>query len=82
MDHMAAGSPTKAELQETLDQVGESIADMLDPSLTRKQLVEKVKDLDELVNGVDVEDEDEDADGDAQDSDDDESDDDEEDEEE
>jgi hypothetical protein len=51
--------PTKAELQETLDQVGETIADMLDPSLTRKQLVDQLKDLDELVNGIGEDDDDE-----------------------
>lgn len=68
-----ANGPTKAELQETLESVGSSILDMLDPALTREELVSKVKELDELVNGSD---EDELFDNDDDDSDEDEDEDD------
>lgn len=62
---MAAAGPTKAELQETLDQVASIVEDMLDPTLTRKEVVEKAQELDSLINGDDSDDEDEDSDEDA-----------------
>lgn len=64
-----ASTPTKVELQQTLNDVGGRVIDMLDPSLTRRQIVEGLKELDEMLNGVDDED-DEEADDDSDDSDD------------
>jgi hypothetical protein len=67
---MAKG-PTRAELADTLDQVGDMITDALDPALTREEVVEKLQEIDEMLNGDDVDDtDDSDADDDADDSDD------------
>jgi hypothetical protein len=60
-------TPTKKELQQLLDEVGERISDMLNPVLTREELVSQVQELDALVNGTD-----EDEEGDEEESDEDE----------
>jgi hypothetical protein len=39
------------EFQELLDDIGERVSEMLDPALSREQLVEQIQELDELVNG-------------------------------
>lgn len=64
---MAAKAPTKQELQDLIDEVGTRVTDMLNPALTREQIVEQLQEMDELVNGSDddedeEEDEDEDED--------------------
>lgn len=41
------------EFQELLDDIGERVSEMLDPALSREQLVEQIQELDELVNGSD-----------------------------
>ena len=51
---------TKAELVEVLDQAGEKVADLLNPILTREQLVEGLQELDEMINGEEEEEEEED----------------------
>ena len=55
---------TKAELQETVNEVADKISEMLDPALDRKEIVEKLQELDEMLNGSD---DDDDADDDADD---------------
>jgi hypothetical protein len=54
---MATTTPTKAELQQTLDEIGEKVTEMLNPALTREQVIELAQELDELVNGSDEDDE-------------------------
>jgi hypothetical protein len=51
-----ANTTTKKELQDTLDEVGSRISDMLDPALSREQLVEQLQELDEMLNGSDDDD--------------------------
>ena len=53
-----ANTPTKRQLQKLIDEVGEKISDLLDPVLTREELVAQVQELDALVNGTGEEDED------------------------
>lgn len=59
---MSANTPTKADLLETLDAVGEKVTEMLNPALTREEVIEIAQQLDELVNGADDDDDDEDDD--------------------
>jgi hypothetical protein len=47
------------ELQGLLDDVGERVSDLLNPALSREQLVELVQELDDLVNGTEEEDDEE-----------------------
>ena len=56
-----ASTGTKKELQDSLDEVGNQIMEMLDPSLTRKEIVERLQELDSFVNGDDEEDEEDDS---------------------
>ena len=51
---------TKAELVETLNQAGEKVAELLNPILTREQLVEGLQELDEMINGEEEEEDEED----------------------
>jgi hypothetical protein len=60
---MAKG-PTRAELADTLDQVGDMITDALDPALTREEVVEKLQEIDDMLNGDDVDDADDSDNGD------------------
>lgn len=52
--------PTKQELMELLDQVGDKVGDLLDPILSREQIVEGLQELDEMINGEEEESEEED----------------------
>ena len=52
-----ATSATKKEMQNLIDQIGEKVADMLNPVFTREELVEQMQELDELVNGSEDDDE-------------------------
>lgn len=65
-----ASTVTKKELEDTLDQAGEIITSMLDPALTRVDLVSYAQDLDALVNGTEYEEEDDDEDSGEEDDDD------------
>lgn len=68
---MASNSgPTKAELQETLDDLGERVSALLDPALSREDVVKGVQEMDEILNGSedDEDDEDEDEDEDEDDA--------------
>ena len=51
---------TKSELQDQLDEIDDLIQDALDPSLTREQVISKVQDIDDILNGSDDDEEDED----------------------
>ena len=55
---MANRSVTKQQLQNTLDEVGEQVGDMLDPALSREQIVERLQELDEMLNGSSEEEDD------------------------
>jgi hypothetical protein len=59
---MAQNGVTKGDLQDTLDQVGDMIVNALDPSLTREDVIQKLQEMDDLVNGdddeIDVDDDD------------------------
>jgi hypothetical protein len=46
---MASGT-TKADLQDLMDQVGNMVTDALDPALTREDVVQKLQEIDALVN--------------------------------
>lgn len=48
--------PSKTELEDTLDQVGDMITDALDPALTREEVVEKLQEIDDMLNGDDEDD--------------------------
>ena len=52
---------TKSDLQDALDQIGDMAADALDPALTREDVIQKLKEIDDIVNGDGDEDEDDDA---------------------
>ena len=68
--------PTKDELQETIDDIGDIVTDALDPALTREEVVQKLQDIDDLLNGDDDDSDDvENGDDDDDDDDDDDSDD-------
>lgn len=47
---------TKKELELQLDDVGDSVARMLDPQLTREQVVGQLADLNDTLNGEEEED--------------------------
>jgi hypothetical protein len=51
---------TKAELQEAVNEAADKITELLDPELTREEIVRKAKELDELLNGGDDSDDDDD----------------------
>ena len=57
---MALNGPSKKELENLLNDVGDKLQEMLDPALTREELVSLVQELDAQVNGEDEDDEDED----------------------
>jgi len=59
---MAQTGPTKGELADTLDEIGELAEDALDPELTREELVVKLKEIADVATGED-EDDGEDDDG-------------------
>src|SRR3954452_8708650 len=46
-----ATKPTNRELQDTLDDVATKVAQMLYPTLTRKEVVVIAQELDEVING-------------------------------
>ena len=50
---MAQGSPTKADLEETIDQVTDLVTDALDPALTREEVIEKLQEIDGILSGDD-----------------------------
>lgn len=64
MASKSSKGPTKADLNDTLDQVQNMLDDALDPELSREELVAKVKDAYNLVAGDDADDQDEDDDSD------------------
>lgn len=53
--------PTKQELMELLDQVGDKVGDLLDPILSREQIVEGLQELDEMINGEEESEEEDDS---------------------
>jgi hypothetical protein len=55
-----AAGPTKQELQESIDEVAEKVEQLLDPILTREQLVEGLQEIDSLISGEEDEDDDND----------------------
>jgi hypothetical protein len=59
---MAQTSNTKAALQGTLDQIGDIVADALDPASERADLVAALQEIDSLVSGDDDDDDDTDDD--------------------
>jgi hypothetical protein len=59
---MAQTSTTKADLQDTLDNIGDIVADALDPASERADLVAALQEIDSLVSGDDDEDDDADDD--------------------
>jgi len=64
--NMALNGPTKKELENLLNDVGDKLQEMLDPALTREDLVTLVQELDSQINGDDDEDdEDQDEDDDS-----------------
>ena len=52
------------EQSELIDQVASLVSDMLDPILTREELVEKLQELDDLLPEVEEEEEEEEEEGD------------------
>jgi hypothetical protein len=50
---------TKAELDSLVDEIADGLDEALDPSLTREELVDKVKELASLASGEEAEEEDE-----------------------
>jgi hypothetical protein len=71
-----ANGTTKADLQGTLDQVSDMIADALDPALSREEVIQKLQEIDSLVSddddfGSDAAGSDDDDDDDEDDADDD-----------
>jgi hypothetical protein len=57
-----ADTMTKKELQALVEDIGERVSNMLDPVLTREEIVEQMKELDAVVNGSDDEEDEEDDD--------------------
>ncbi|MEP6539597.1 MAG: hypothetical protein ABJF23_29950 [Bryobacteraceae bacterium] len=53
---------TKKELQDTLDEVGVKVSEMLNPAFSREEIIVALQELDELVNGSDEDDEEEEED--------------------
>jgi hypothetical protein len=53
-------SPSKAELQETIDAIAEMVGDALNPVLSREEVVEKLQAMDNYLNGDDADDADDD----------------------
>jgi len=53
---------TKLDLQDTLDQIGDMVTDALDPALTREEVIQKLQDIDDIVNGEPGDEEDDDTD--------------------
>ena len=54
---MPANAATKQQLQDTIDEVGEKLDELLNPVLTREQIIEGLQELDGIINGSDEEDE-------------------------
>lgn len=54
---MPIAEPTKKQLQDLIDDVGDQLENMLDPSLTREELIGLVQELESQVNGDEEEDE-------------------------
>lgn len=48
---LMSGAITKKELEDTLDEVSNKVTEMLNPALTRKEVVVLVQELDQIVNG-------------------------------
>jgi hypothetical protein len=59
---MAQG-PTKAELEQMVDEVADLANEALDPSLTREEVIDKVKAIADLVGDEDEEEEEEEGEG-------------------
>ena len=57
---MANGTPSKAELQSLLVQVGELVSDALDPSLSREEVIGVLQEVNGLLNGEEDDSEEED----------------------
>jgi hypothetical protein len=65
--HPMASTISKAELQSTVNDAADKVSEMLDPELSREDLVRKAKELDSILNGDDDDDdEDEDEEDDDQ----------------
>jgi hypothetical protein len=47
---------TKKELQDTLDEVGIKVSEMLNPAFSREEIIVSLQELDEIVNGSDDDD--------------------------
>jgi hypothetical protein len=60
--NLMANGATKADLQDTIDQIGDIVVDALDPTLTREDVVAKLQEIDELINGEDDDSDDDDDD--------------------
>jgi len=55
---MAVSGPSKKMLQDLIDDIGDKLQEMMDPALTREDLVALVQQLDAQVNGDDEDDDD------------------------
>ncbi len=64
----ASNTATKSDLQDQIDQISDMVADALDPVLSREEVVQRLQDIDEVING---DDDDDDSDDDGSDDDDD-----------
>ena len=52
-------APTKADLQEIIDQAVDLVEEALDPELTREDVVSKLKEISDVLSDEDVEEEEE-----------------------
>jgi hypothetical protein len=59
--------PTKADLQNALDEIAQKADDALDPAASRKELAEALQEIYSLASGEDESDDDEEEDGDEDD---------------
>jgi hypothetical protein len=55
---MANGTTSKADLQDTLDQISDIVADALDPASERADFVAALQEIDSLTSGDDGDDSD------------------------
>lgn len=60
--NMSQRNPTKSELNDLVNEASEKVSNLLDPELTREDMVRQAKELDELLNGSDDDDDEEDQD--------------------
>lgn len=51
-------TPTKADLQDLLDQVADAVSEALDPVLSREDVVSRLQDIDGMLDGFGTDDED------------------------